>query len=257
MIPEQLANTLFFVPRPLRRHSYSRRCSLFRFLLLLAASFTPLFGASILNFQGETFDIEGAGQFTATLDDDSAHRLQIYCVDFNNFYPNVNGASYAVNISTLADLSNTRYGGTSESAFTYQTAPNGSRLGNAASRYAAAAWLISQYDLTPGANSGARDIGIQNAIWDLLDATAMQNTQGDWQIWMNAAAASGGLSNFRIFTTTDVAGITGRNRYFIGGQEMIGLLDPLAPLAQVPEPQSMVMLILGGLVIGLLRRGRS
>ena len=111
--------------------------------------------------------------------------------------------------------------------------------------------------MTPGANSGARDIGIQNAIWNLLDTTGAHNTQGDWQLWMSNAAASGGLNNFKVFTTADVAGASGSSRYLTGGQEMIAIGG--GPTSNAPEPQSSVMLGIGGLMIGvgLVRRHRG
>lgn len=221
--------------------------------ILLAASIslftTPILATPILEFHGQSFDIAGGGQFLATLSTDPNTLLKTYCVDFANEV-NPDGGKYAVNISTLSDLSNTRFGNTAQSAFTFQNAPAGTSLGSAANRYAEAAWLIGQFDLTPGANNNAKDIGIQSAIWNLLDVTGQHNTQGDWQTWMNNAATSGGSSNFQIFTTTDVASASGNNRYNIGGQEMI-VIGGTPNISQTPEPQSAVMIGLGGLLIGL------
>jgi hypothetical protein len=84
----------------------------------------------------------------------------------------------------------------------------------------------------------------------MLDVTGQHNTQGDWQTWMNNAANSGGSSNFQILTTTDVASATGNSRYKVGGQEMI-VIGGTPNISQTPEPQSAVMMGLGGLLIGL------
>jgi len=220
--------------------------------LLMTAAGASLFATPILTFEGQSYNIDGGGQFQAALSSNPLQLLQVYCVDFNN---GVNAYdAYSVNVSTAGNLSNTRYGNTATSAFTYQTASDGASLGNAGQRYGEAAWLISQYDLTPGSNYSSRNLGIQNAIWDLLDTTGAHNTQGDWQTWLSNAAKSGGLSNFTVFTTTDVASASGTGRYTIGAQEMItigGTSVVPPPTSATPEPQSAVMLGIGGLMIGL------
>lgn len=220
-------------------------------LIVLAGSASLFATPIMIQFKGQTFDIAGGGQFAARLSTDVTD-ISTYCVDFNN-YINPSG-TYNVNVSTLGDLSNTRYGTTSASAFTFQNA-GGKSLGDAGQRYSEAAWLISQFDTAPGANGNSRDIGIQSAIWNILDASGERHTQGDWQTWMTNAANSGGASNFRIITTTDVAGQSGSGRYHTGGQEMI-TLGGVPTISQTPEPQSAVMLGLGGLLIaaGVIRR---
>jgi hypothetical protein len=228
------------------------------FVLQLAftvAAAGSLSANTILTLDSHSFIIDQGGQFTGTLSSDPAQVIQAYCVDFNNY---IGVGQYDVNVSTLANLSQTRYGNTSASAFTYQTAPNGTALGAASSRYAMAGWLISQYDLTPGQQDSAKNIGIQNAIWNLLDATGMHNTDGDWQTWMNNAAANlpgaqAMASQIRILTTANVAGASGSTRYATGNQELITLSSFNSP---VPEPGSATMLALGLALVatGVARR---
>jgi len=217
--------------------------------ILMTAASAAAFATPILTFEGSTVDIAGGGQFRAVLNSDPSQSLSVYCVDFNNYINPT--SSYSVNVSTAGNLSDTRYGTTAQSAFTYQTAPDGASLGTASQRYGEAAWLVSQYDLTPGANGGAKDIGIQNAIWDLLDATGQHETQGDYANWLNNAAKSGGLSNYMVYTTSNVASATGSTRYTTGGQEMISIGSSCPPVSPTPEPGSVVMLSIGGLMIGL------
>lgn len=220
--------------------------------LLLMAAGVSLSATPILTLTSQSFSIDGGGQFTGTLSNNPSQQLQAYCVDFNNFASV--GNAYDVNVSTMGDLSKTRYGTTAQSAFTYQQAPNGANIGDSSARYALAGWLISQYNLTPGAGNSAKNVGVQNAIWNILDTTGAQHTNGDWSTWMNNAAANVGAARgqagaIKIFTSTSVASATGATRYAIGAQEMISLGAVVNN--SVPEPQSAVLIGFGGLLIGL------
>lgn len=151
-----------------------------------------------------------------------------------------------------------------QASFSYQTAPNAMSLGNAMNRYLLAGWLTTQYDFTPGAGSGARDLGIQNAIWNLLDTNNVNNTDGAVGTWLNnatvweagqtAAALTAFASQVRIYTSTNVSpnsdlnnNHTG-NRYTVGKQEMINV---------VPEPGVMMLVGSGLVTLGLLRRRKK
>lgn len=216
--------------------------------ILLLASGATLSALPILTIDSHNLPYDSGGQFTARLDNGAP--FHVYCVDFNNF-AFVN-QSFEVNVSTVNDLSATRYGTTATSAFSYQTAPNGSSIGSALNRYLMAAWLITQYDLNPNAVGSDRNVGIQDAIWNLLDATGQQHMHGDWATWMNSAvanlpAAQSLASQIRIYTTASVGATAGSTRYSLGNQEMIGFVTADSP---VPEPRSAALLLIGGAMIG-------
>ncbi len=226
---------------------------------LLWLSFGAAFGDT-LYITGLTENVLEGGQFSAYLNDPS-QQLVVYCAD----YRNAEGTPDTVNISTplsLADIAATRYGTTPTASFSYYTsAPALTAL----DRYVLAGWLTTQYNFTSGVTLA--DEQIQNAIWSLLTTAGNGGFPfgdalgtGTWitqsETWKAAAALNGTLTSFessvRIYTSTNVAGNNdltqdAGSRYNTGMQEMIGT---------VPEPDTIAMMGIGLLGIGLYGRRR-
>ena len=226
---------------------------------LLWLSFGAAFGDT-LYITGLTENVLEGGQFSAYLNDPS-HQLIVYCVDYRNDA----GSPDTVNISTplsLADIAATRYGTTPTASFSFYTC---NAALSALDRYILAGWLTTQYNFNSGVTLA--DEQIQNAIWTLLTTNGDsqfpywdQLGTGTWitqaENWENAAAINGSLSSFassvRIYTSTNVAGNNdltqdAGSRYSTGMQEMIGT---------VPEPETIAMMGIGLLGVGLYGRRR-
>lgn len=226
---------------------------------LLWLSFGAAFGDT-LYITGLTENVLEGGQFSAYLNDPS-QQLTIYCID----YRNLEGTPMQVNVSTplnVADIADTRYGTTPTANFSFYT--SGPAL-SALDRYVLAGWLTTQYNFTSGVTLA--DDQIQNAIWSLLTTAGSAGFPfgdalgtGTWitqaETWEAAAALNGTLTSFessvRIYTSTDVAGNNdltqdAGSRYNTGMQEMIGT---------VPEPDTIAMMGIGLLGIGLYGRRR-
>ena len=206
-------------------------------------------GPMSLSPQSWALPVGNGGGFNATLD---AQNIVIYCVDYRNHISLPD--NYMVNDARPNNLSTTRYGNTAESAFSFHTAPNGMSLGDAKSRYLEVGWLITQYDANGG---GARDVGIQNAIWTLLDVAGAIHNAGDQGTWLNNAATwrltstPGQIfdveSRIKIFSSTDIAGVGGDARYVTGRQEMINI-------EHAPEPSSVILLGTVMTIVGFVGR---
>jgi hypothetical protein len=209
---------------------------------------------------------DGGGQFMGLLN--GTDPVTVYCIDFLNELTSPDN----VTVSTLANLSDTRYGNTPTSTFTFFDGSSASDSLYTGSlpltgaqltldpeeRYLLAAYLTTLYNLAPSptpAISGM-DSAIQGAIWDLLDTTTttfVSNSEATFitqaLVWLNtpadAAAVATLTSEVRIYSP-DVLSGPGNS------QEMIGLVA-------TPEPETLAMLGAGlGLVgIGLIRKRRS
>lgn len=235
-------------------------------LLWLTFSAT-MFGDTL--YLNQSYNVDDGGQFTGTID---GNPVVVYCVDYLNDIVSPSD----VNVSTLSDLDDTRYGTTATSSFTFfngsvssdslYTGTNIPPTLTAEQRYLLAAYLTEQYNLAPSPSTAviAMDDSIQGAIWDLLDVNGANQTVGGAEAtyitqaitWLKTdpTAVAALTSEVVIYTSTNVGTDTDLNlatvgnRYMVGSQEMIGV---------VPEPQTLAMLGAGLLALGLFRKRRK
>jgi hypothetical protein len=151
-------------------------------------------------------------------------QLGFVCDDFSTttYVP----SSFAVHVSTLADLTQTKFGGQTGALFKYQEV----------------AWLLDQMSSNPS------QVGpIQFAVWSIF--TPSTPAKPGAQDWLNAAASINPVdwdfSSVRIYTAT-----TTHNQEFITGQT-----------TSVSEPAAILLLCSGliglGLFHGRRRRGTA
>lgn len=214
------------------------------------------------------------GGFTAILNNSQA---TMFCVDFANNVSIPSGPT-AVNISTVttgSDLSDTRFFGLQSAGFRTITAAEVNANGtlsnadanNVASylsntdyfqRYQMAAFLVANYQFVTNSPtsdtyySDPTNLGIQSAIWMLLDGQAAAflppdvSQDGDVGIWLTKAAnwlSAGGdeslMARFHIISDASITQYTSgsADRLNIGIQEFLSM-DP------VPEPGPLSLLLL-------------
>jgi hypothetical protein len=226
--------------------------------------------ATTLYVESQNFPVgsAGGGGFLADLTGNAADSFEVYCVDYRN---EVNlPDNFYVNIDTPSlSLADTRYGTTTNFywnslvAGVPSTSSSGAQFGNDYDRYVMAGWLTTQYDHSNGWS--ALDIGIQEAIWTLLDVDGTSFADGDVDAELAAAvhfmhgnSAAFALlgSEIEIFTATVIGGNTnldlasGGNRYSVGQQEL------LTVESSVPEPAVFVLVGCGLVALGVIRRRR-
>jgi hypothetical protein len=232
---------------------------------LLWLAFVAIGSASSLTIESQTLNIEQGGQFVADLNGNSADSFDVYCIDYRNDVTIPD--TYFVNISTPSiSLADTRYGDTTDFSWNSisgsYVGSTGNEFGNAYDRYVMAGWLTTQYNSD---TKGAQDIGIQNAIWTLLDVNDAKFTSGDVDYWLqqavnfmnnNPTAFTSLASEIQIYTSTNVATATGSARYSTGEQEMITVLDPSPSPAVLgaPEPAMFALVGIGLVALGAARR---
>jgi len=237
-------------------------------LLWLALGSTAF--ATSFTIVSQTDNIDEGGQFSAQLGSNPVQDVLVYCVDFSN-YVDFNYTMNA-NVGTLpTDLPDTRYGTTPESGFYYQDIPTTTNvIGTALDRYTMAGWLTTQFNLAPGQNGSAMNIAIQNAIWDLLDATGptgntlylstvntwLQNAV-NWEAGLNPTQLLAFQNTVTVYTISDVASASIPARYTTDhtlDQEMISVTP-----SSVPEPGSLGLAAMGGglILLGFIRRRRA
>jgi hypothetical protein len=219
-----------------------------------AASATPV--STPFTIATYNFSVEDGGGFSAYLNGNSANTFEVYCVDFQNYVypPNDTYDVYVDDVGvTVAD---TRYGTTPTTGFTDQVMINGSPV-DAQVRYILAGWLTTHYDLNPTTTAeNNQNLGIQNAIWTLLDTGSDSAFASSYEAtWLGNALSwatsegSAGLQNYahdvEVFTSTSVSSTPIPGRYTTGQQEMITV---------IPEPAATALVGIGLIALGLLRR---
>jgi hypothetical protein len=228
---------------------------------LLWLSFSAvMFGDTL--YLGQSYNVELGGQFMGYLTSNPTNELTMYCVDYLNDL----ASPAPVNVNTLADLSDTRYGTTATGSFAN---PDSASIGlTAMQRYVLAAWLTTQYQLVPSPPPATVTFNdnIQGAIWDLLNVNGQAFTDGGdiaaaktWYSSLSAPALAAFQNEIVIYTPIGVAtdnnlvfGSAG-NRYQTAGSQQ----DSQEQIGVVPEPATLALLGAGLLAIGLFRKHRK
>jgi hypothetical protein len=221
---------------------------------------TAMFGDTL--YLTQSYNVDSGGQFMGYLTSNPTNELTMYCVDYLSDVTNL----APVNVNTLADLSDTRYGTTPTGSFSN---PDPASIGlTALQRYVLSAWLTTQYQLVanPPAATVTLNDNIQHAIWDLLDVNGQSFTDGGeigtakaWYGAQSSTALAAFESHIVIYTPMGVAtdnnlvyGSAG-NRYQTAGSQQ----DSQEMMGMVPEPATLAMLGAGLLAIGLYRKHRK
>jgi hypothetical protein len=245
----------------------------FLFLTLSASASTMTLNTISYNFP---LGNNGGGGAAATL---NGVPVEIFCDDFA--YQMWVPYSYSANVTTLgtsANLSKTRFGGVSSSAWTTISLNDGNttldtqddaffNTGSGSSvlaRYEMAAYLVSLYNRGLG-NNTSNDL-IQQAVWSLMDPKAEGSPSNpsnlndasyleqaaSWYTTMNTVANQNALNSF----LAKIEIVSPTNMSFTNGLGFGGFQEQI--IVMTPEPRGSVWvlfcLIVGGL---LVRRTRG
>jgi hypothetical protein len=166
----------------------------------------------------------------------NAQTVALFCVDINNEVSV--GQVWTANVTDLAsgNLSNTRYGSSTDGNPNYVNSATSLKL------YDEAAWLVSQFASHP-----TNYVSLQYALWDLMSPGAEPTTYTDgvkvsqWLTWAGQNYGSINPANFEIITNVGPLKYNGQVQEFI---------------VQTPEPATIVLLLigLGGMFFLALKR---
>lgn len=229
----------------------------------------PLDVSANYNFQLS----EGGGGVEATL---NGANVEILCVDyFDDINLSTDYTANVTDLSTAANLSDTRFGGVSGSAWTQFTTLgatddaffNSGAGSTALARYIMVAYLESLYDQAAGGTTANNEI--QDAIWTILDpvadgpvsdpgydGTSYIEQAAAWYMSMdnsaNQAALNAFLAHFEIVSdaTMTFSGGLGTG----GFQEQIVDPNPVPAPSPVPEPRGVAATLMGLFALGALAR---
>ncbi|MGA2428521.1 MAG: PEP-CTERM sorting domain-containing protein [Candidatus Acidiferrum sp.] len=156
----------------------------------------------------------------------NAQTVGLFCDDINNDV--YIGEVWTANVTNMAsgNLSNTRYGSTTDGN------PNYTNAANALQLYEEAAWLVSQF------GSHTSDyVSLQYALWDLMSPGAEPTSYSESGVsvsqWLSLAAKDYGQinpANFEIITNVGPLAYRGQVQEFI---------------VETPEPATVVLLLIG------------
>jgi hypothetical protein len=169
----------------------------------------------------------------------NAQTVGLFCDDINNDVSF--GQVWTANVTNLAsgDLSNTRYGSSTNPLYSNPAA--------ALMLYEQGAWLVSQF------GSHTSDyVSLQYALWDLMspgaESTNYAGTDGikvsQWLTWAAANYGQINPANFEIITNVGPLSYKGQVQEFI---------------VQTPEPATVVLLLMGigAMFLLVLKRQRQ
>lgn len=218
----------------------------------------------------------GGGGAKATL---NGVPVEIFCDDFaNEINSPSNNSANVTQLGVGADLSDTRFGGVSNTGWkainlssgadeaTDEAFFNTGDGSGAAARYAMAAYLASLYSLPDGANTSNNKI--QEAIWTLMDpksegavidpsgvdATSKLELAASWYMGISAnqSALNAFLSGFEVVSDVNMSFPDGGGAGTRGFQEQI-VMSP------TPEPREGALALFGLFCVGgfLMKRARA
>jgi hypothetical protein len=213
-------------------------------LLLVLTPLAHADGTTTMQFTGVNGANDGyyyVSPYTGTMNygTSNAHTVGLFCDDINNDVSI--GQVWTANVTSLAsgNLSNTRYGSS--------TNPNYSNPTAALMLYEQGAWLVSQF------GSHTSDyVSLQYALWDLMspgaEPTNYSATDGikvsQWLTWAAANYNQINPANFEIITNVGPLQYKGQVQEFI---------------VQTPEPATVVLVLfgIGAMFLLALKRQRQ
>lgn len=200
-------------------------------LLLVLTPLAHADGTTTMLFTGVNGANDGVyyvSPYTGTMNygTSSAQTVGLFCDDINNDVSI--GEVWTANVTNMAsgNLSNTRYGSSTDHNPNYTNAANALKL------YEEAAWLVTQF------GSHTSDyVSLQYALWDLMSPGAEPTsysengiTVSQWLSWAGTNYGQINPANFEIVTNVGPLAYRGQVQEFI---------------VETPEPATVVLLLIG------------